>query len=384
MYPKNESHRLRILYLITKSNFGGAQRYVFDLALGSSQKGASVLVVAGEGGELLERLEARGIRTTLLPSLIRDVHGIRNEYRAFRQIIDMFRRERPDVIHLNSSKAGIMGALAGRFAGVPRIIFTAHGWAFNENRPWWQRVIIKFLHYITVLLSHETIAVSEAVKTQMNWPFAGRKMHVIYNGRTVPVLHSYDEARALLIHKYPVLAPYKNDYWTTSLAELHPTKQHDVQIRAMHEITRTYPNVRHIIMGEGEERQSLESCIKNHGLTENVFLLGNVPDAAQYLRAFAYLVLSSRTEALPYVPIEACIAGIPTVASGVGGIPEIIRNGEEGILVSPGDHESLALAQLHFIEDEAIRMGMARSACERAGMFSIDEMVQNTYRRYCM
>ena len=129
----------RILYLITKANWGGAQRYVYDLATAAKTQGYDVSVAYGEEGPLAPRLRASGIPAERIRGLARDIGWLR-EARAFFSLLRLLRRERPEVIHINSSKAGILGCLAARFTGVPRIIFTAHGWAFNEARPLRQRI----------------------------------------------------------------------------------------------------------------------------------------------------------------------------------------------------------------------------------------------------
>jgi len=150
----------KILYVITKSNWGGAQRYVYDLATHAKERGFTVLVACGSTGELTERLEKKDIPLRIIPSLGRNVR-IFKELHAFFALLFLFRKERPDIIHLNSSKVGAMGGLAGRIARVPKILFTAHGWAFNEERTLFSRIIIAFIHYLTVFFSHQTIAVSK-------------------------------------------------------------------------------------------------------------------------------------------------------------------------------------------------------------------------------
>jgi glycosyltransferase involved in cell wall biosynthesis len=150
--------RKKILFLITKSNWGGAQRYVYDLVSTLDRTVYEPVVVLGGNGELVEKLHAAGIRTITLQSAQRDI-SIRKELQFFRELFSIVHREKPDVFHVNSSKAGGIGCFVGRLLGIKRVVFTAHGWAFNEDRPWWQKYIIKYLHWLTVLLSHTTIAV---------------------------------------------------------------------------------------------------------------------------------------------------------------------------------------------------------------------------------
>ncbi len=128
------SGRRKILLVVTKGNWGGAQRYVYDLATELPVDQFEPVVVAGAGHALPTRLAAAGIRTIALPKLERDINW-RQEAATLAALVKIFWRERPSVVHLNSSKIGGLGALAARLALVPRIIFTAHGWPFHEARP---------------------------------------------------------------------------------------------------------------------------------------------------------------------------------------------------------------------------------------------------------
>jgi hypothetical protein len=191
--------RKKILFLITKSNWGGAQRYVFDLATTLDQDIYEPVVALGGNGELLDKLSVAGIRTISLATLQRDI-SFTKELSFAKELWRTVRIEKPDVFHVNSSKAGGLGCFIGRVAGINRVIFTAHGWAFNEDRPLWQKFIIKKLHWWTVVLSHHTIAVSSAVAAQMNWPFVQRKMTVIHPGRTITNFAGKLEARQTITH----------------------------------------------------------------------------------------------------------------------------------------------------------------------------------------
>src|SRR3989344_3374737 len=251
---------MKILYVFSTANWGGAQRYVYDLATAAKAEGHDVVVVYGEPGLLVERLEAAGVRTAALNSLVRDM-GILREWRAFWTLYRTLRTERPNVTHLNSSKAAGLGGLAARFARVPHIIFTAHGWAFNEARPWWQKIIIYKLAWLTLLLSHTTICVSEAIRRDTRWmPFATRKLVVIYSGVREPLYKSRDEARCALWQGH------ESGYWVGMLSELHPTKRVEDAIEALALVRRERPDAKLVVLGGGEERARLPTRIKERGL----------------------------------------------------------------------------------------------------------------------
>lgn len=371
----------KILFLITKSDFGGAQRYVFDLATNLPKEKYSVVVATGGTGALINKLKAAEVTTITLPSLQRDI-SLLKELRSLREIAQLIKSEKPEVLHINSSKAGILGAVIGRCLSVPKIVFTAHGWAFNENRNLLSRLLFKTLHFLTVILAHQTIAVSYTLKEQLNWPGAQKKMTVVYNGRLQPTLQSKERSRMVLAEHNAKLQPYLNDLWSITIAELHPIKQHDVAISAIKKLVKEGFTIRHLIIGSGELQEKLAKTINDLGLQEHVFLLGHVDEAAQYLKAADIFVLPSRSEALAYVVIEACQAGVPVVASRVGGIPEIISHEEEGFLVDSGNEKTLTTAIKTLAQDSALRHTMSEKASKKGLKFSLSRMVGGTIAVY--
>ncbi len=331
----------KILYLITKSNWGGAGKYVYDLATAAKGIGLEVTVAAGKPsgeGELLTRLHQAGIKTIPLPSVKRDIQFL-GEFNNLWQLIKLFKKERPDIIHLNSSKIGGLGALAGRLAGVPKIIFTAHNWAFNEDRNLLSKALIALSHWVGALLCHQIITVSKKNAAQiLNFPGLKNKITVIYNGLDIPQFLNKKEARVKL-------SPEDVDtIWLGTIAELHKNKGLDILLLAFKQVLARVGGLSLIIMGEGEERENLAHLIAKLNLTNNVKLLGRVEQAATYLSALDLFILPSRTEALPYAVLEAGAAGLPVIVSRVGGIPEIIDDEESGLLVTAGNYKDLALA----------------------------------------
>ena len=173
---------MKILYGITKSNFGGAQRYVFDLAIETKKVGHDVAVMCGEGGTLVERLGEEGIRTIEIKGMNRDISPL-DDLRSLFNLIRTLKHEKPDVFHTNSSKVGGLGNLAARLVGIKKIIFTSHGFEFDAPRPMWQKPIIKFFSWLTIVLSHTTICVSNKTRDKIaHWPFIKTKLMVIHNG----------------------------------------------------------------------------------------------------------------------------------------------------------------------------------------------------------
>ncbi|MFZ1074836.1 MAG: glycosyltransferase [Minisyncoccia bacterium] len=301
--------RKKILFVITKANWGGAQRYVFDLATGIRDEFDTV-VAFGQEGLLAEKLREAGVSTFPIRALQRDI-SFASDVKSFFELIRFFRKEHPDIVHLNSSKAAGLGALAARIARVPQIIFTAHGWPFKEHRGIAWLAFAFFGSWATALLSHDVIVVSkDDLRIGKRLPFCAHKMHLIYNGIELPPLGSGENIR----DAFP-----KGARITGTIGELTKNKN---QIELI-EQAKNNPRMFVAIVGEGEDRAYLTKKIADYGLRDRVKLFGFMP-AADVLRGFDTFALPSLKEGLPYVLIEARMAGLPIVANRVGGVGEIL------------------------------------------------------------
>ena len=300
----------KILFVITKSNWGGAQRYVYDLATALPKDAFEVAVALGGTGELQQKLQKAGIPVIPLSSVQRDI-SLGRDLRGFFSLYTTIRSYAPDVVHLNSSKAGGLGALAARLCGVPCIIFTAHGWPFAEKRNIVWRLFALLGSWATALLSHIVIVVSEHdLRIGKRLPFVSAKMRLVYNGIEPLVLGSGDVIR----RAFPAAAKI-----TGTVGELVANKNQ----AALIEQAKNDPEIFVAIVGEGEDRARLEARIRAYGLEERVKLFGFMP-ANEVLRGFDVFALPSLKEGLPYVLLEAKAAGLPIVANRVGGVGEIL------------------------------------------------------------
>lgn len=371
----------RILYVITKASWGGAQRYVFDLAQASRDAGHEVLVVSGSEGALTERLQESGIKTRTISAMKRDI-SLMNEIRSFKMLLAIIEEFKPDTLHGNSSKAGALASVAGRMKGIRSIIFTAHGWAFNEGRPLWQKAVIGLLHYATVLLAHKTICVSRAIRQDALWmPFVAKRFFIIHNGIASLEFLSKKEARARispeLAHGFPTA------HWIGSIAELHPTKGLDTLVEAFAAIAHELPSTVLVIMGDGSEWAKLQKLVQIYDLPDRVVLTGFVKDAATHLNALDVFVLPSRSEALGYALLEAGTASLPAIGTRVGGIPEVLEDGVTGLLVPPGKSIALSQALTQLLTDEVLRNRLGTALHDKVrDDFSLDSMQEKTLALY--
>lgn len=377
----NHERKRKILFVITKSNWGGAQRYVFDLAT-SLQKEYDVAVALGGEGKLKELLEAQQIRVISIPGMTRDI-SLAQEWKAFLFLVSLFFKERPDIVHLNSSKAAGLGALAARLAIMRHIVFTAHAWAWNEERPLSARIAIALLHYLTVLLAHRTICVSNAVYDQMaRFPMTRRRMRVIHLGITPLPRLEKSQARAHFVERSPALDVRCAFPWLIILGELHPIKGHRYALEALARIKATHPELTTLVVGAGEARESLHAYVTAHGLEAQVHFMGHIEDAGSLLPAFDIMLVPSLSEAFGYVLIEAGAAEVPVIASHVGGIPEIVEP-DAGALVPPRNADAILGALMEALEDPDLRRSRALALKLRVvNHFTKERMVEDTKALY--
>ena len=338
----------KVTFVVTKGNFGGAQKYVLDLARALPKEDFLVSVITGIPGLLNEKLQEAGVHVSSLKHMERDI-SVWKEFLAFFELWAQLRREKPDIVHLNSSKAGGLGALVARLVGVKKIIFTAHGWPFKEARDKTSRGIIWFFSWLTVILSTDVIVISKAdLASGEKMPFVRKKLYHIYNGVIERQTFTRDEARRKLLENTNVK---EEKLWVGAIAELTKNKGLEYLIRAIPSL-KTEATV--CVIGEGEEHKHLEALIKELNLSEKVILKGFLDHAAAYLSAFDIFVLPSLKEGHPYTVLEAGVRGVAVVGSDIPGIRDIITD-KCGILVPVRDPARLAKA--------------------------IDELLSNNYRR---
>lgn len=360
----------KLLYLVTQAEFGGAQRYIFDLATRLKNE-FEITIAAGETGrnrELLDRAEKTGIRTRELKHLKRAILPFRDML-AFFELTRFFREERFAMIHANSTKAGVLGAVAARIAGAnTKVLYTAHGWVFLEPLPAMRRYFYLLMEKIAARFRDATIVLSNierevALREKLG---TNETIHVIPHGIEIPEDYflSKTEAREhfadIGLERQETRDKRQAELIIGTIANLYPTKGLDILIRAFVELTEL--SARLVIVGEGPERAKLEQLIAELGLNDRVTLIGAIPDAAKLLSAFDIFVLSSRKEGLPYALLEAMAADLPIIATAVGAIPEMIENEKNGIIVPPEDVAALARALQIVSRDEALRAHLGNEA----------------------
>lgn len=397
----NLAFKKRVLFVVTKSVWGGAQKYVYDLAVNLSKKKFDVLVAAGGNGPLVEKLKESEILYYEIKKFKRDISFL-SDILSFFEVLKLLRKTKPDIVHVNSSKAGGIAGIAiliyKMFFRNPypksytlNTIFTVHGFAFNEARPKWQIFLIKLASRFTCVFYDKIICVSEydrqaAIK---NKTAPERKLVTIHNGIDIDekVFLSKGEAIEKLevkSQKFKVAVQnlkLENIIIIGTVGEFTKNKGHKYLIEAFKKLQTA--NYKLIIIGWGEDKQKLEEKIKELEMEDKVFLIEGLSPAMPYLKAFDIFVLPSLKEGLPYTLLEAGLARLPVVVSDVGGIPEIIENEKTGLLISPANVSALASAIKKILEDKNLRDKLAENFHKKIIQeFSLEKMIRETLRVY--
>ena len=382
----------KILFIITKSEMGGAQRFLYELVTHLDAQMYVILVAAGRNGELFEKLFKKDIKTARIRNFS-NIPGIKN-FLAFIEIFNLLRKFRPDILYLLSSEAGFIGSLAGSFYSLLfwrenlKIIYRIGGWAFKEPHNIFIKKIYLWSEKFSSVLKDIIIVNSEfdrqlAIKNKITKP---NKITTIYNGISLNEIKFFltEEAKKfinskILYSKFYIL----NSILIGTIANLYKNKGLEFLVKTMSVIKGQMSNVTLMIIGDGPERKNLEKLIKKYKLKNNVFLLGAIPDAYKYLKALDLFVLPSIKEGQPWVILEAMAAEVPIVATNIAGIQEMIENGKSGLLVEPADPAALANA----IEKMLAHPSLAQECIKNASIvvkekFNITEMMEKNEKLF--
>ncbi len=315
---------IKACIIVTQGEPGGAQKYVYDLATHLNTEQFDVTVAHGETPDtwLTRQINGRHIKTHFFKHLKRSISPIRDIWGILEMAI-FFKKKQFDVVHCNSSKAGILVPIAAKFAGIQKVIFTCHGWAFDDPRPRWEVHTYKILHKAVSRLTSTIICVSQySQQAGIKIGIPETKLQTINNSydlKQLPQL-SKQQARSDLQQRFNL--PNKPIIGT--IANYYPTKGLLYFLAAIKQLHPVLPDYIFCLIGNGEQQKAMDSFITTNNLQDTIFLLNGVLDAGKYIPGFELFVLPSVKEAFPYALLEAMAAGVPIVASDVGGVSEAL------------------------------------------------------------
>jgi glycosyltransferase involved in cell wall biosynthesis len=373
-----------VFRLFSRLNVGGPAVHVILLTAGLKSRGYSTCLAVGKEspreGNLLDLAAAKGVECLQLGALGREIRPL-SDARALWGLWRLIRKQRPHVVHTHTAKAGVLGRIAARLAGVPVVVHTYHGHVLHGYFGRFQTALFRGLERTLGRASDALVAVSESVKDDL----VGLGVAEAAKIRVVPLGLELGHLTGVLPRgalRRPAgvsdLAPLVG-----IVGRLAPIKDLPTFLAAASAVHRSVPEARFAIVGDGEERPALEAESRRLGLDGVVHFHGWHRDMAAVYGDLDVVVNCSRNEGTPVALIEALAAGRPVVATRVGGTPDLLARGDHGLLVPPGDPEALAAAitgVLRSPED-----ARARAACGRAHVLrqhSADRLVGDVDRLY--
>jgi glycosyltransferase involved in cell wall biosynthesis len=355
--------------MIDRPFLGGGQAIVLALARHLDKDRFEISVCARGGGPLEEEVRKAGLSFTPAP------FGGKYSFGLTGTIAGILRREKPDIVHTHGGVAGLYGRMAARKAGIPAVVHTIHGIHYRHYRNLLLRAVYTDLERYCSKFTDAVVFVSEADMA------AGRrlrlakpgKLRLVRNGVDVSILQSEAFARR-------VAELRRGTGWGSpvvgTIARLHRQKGIVHLLRAAETILAGRPEGKIVVAGGGELEAPLRREAAALGLDRRFVLLGERADAREIMALFDVFVLPSLWEGLPLVLIEAAALGKPIVATDVEGSREILRDGETGRLVPPGDPAALAAAVRRLLDDPALAARLGARARETIpGRFTIEKMI---------
>jgi len=323
---------------------GGAEVLAVRLAEGLLPGYSSRMICLDAAGPLAERVAAAGLRVEVVG------RGPGWDRGCARRMRQLQRRQRPAAVIAHQFTPFFYAVWGRGLRRRPPLVFVEHG-RFHPDRPNPAR---KIFHRLMLRSCDRVVAVGEAVRQALirNEGIPGRKIRVIYNGVPVQRFRRNEESRRRLRAAWGLS---EQDFAIMQVARLDRLKDHGTAVRAAACLSTA--NIRWFMVGDGPERPAVEAEIAGLGLQGRVQLLGERRDIPQLLSAADAFVLTSVSEGIPVTVLEAMAAQLPVVATRVGGLPELVREGETGLLVPPGDPGAVVRAcQVMIADREKSRM----------------------------
>ena len=324
---RGEHPKMKILYCITSSSWGGAQLHVLELCADQLARGNEVTFIVGNKGPLLDKVkQLKGVKVILLPSLVREISPT-NDIKAIVELRKIIKSESPDIVHLHSSKAGVIGRVSSiGLRKKIKVIFTVHGWAFTDGvssrlKKSLYRIIEKSVRHFTDLF----ICVSyydEKIGKRDKVLDSTSNVKVIHNGSTTPSEQSIN---------YSVHMPLR----LVMIARFSPQKDQETLINAVTKLPKD--SYKLTFVGDGETLQTNKELVSKYGLNHNIKFAGFKDDISDELINNDVYILSTHYEGLPISIIEAMSYGLPILATNVGGNSEMLENNINGFLFTSKD-----------------------------------------------
>ena len=378
---------MRIVHVITRLIVGGAQENTLLTAAGQVEEfGDDVIVVTGPGagpeGSLEEWALQRGLAVRLIPEMGRAIRPWK-DWRSYQAIATAIRELSPDIVHTHSGKAGLIGRLAAKRAGVPLIIHSIHGPSFGTFQGRIANALFSEAERFAGSRTDHFITVANAMRDQYLAAGIGSREDYTQIFSGFPLEPYLATENAPSIRKK--LGLLNDDFVVGKIARLFELKGHEDLFAVAPRLAKRVPNIRFLLVGDGVWRESFERVAKRSGCEENFVFTGLVTptDIPSLVGVMDCLVHLSRREGLPRALPQAMAAGKPVVAFDCDGAGEVCLDGETGALIPPGDLAKLEDSLLRLAKDEALRQALGQSGQAFVKeKFTVERLVEDQYQLY--
>ncbi|HEX8949988.1 MAG TPA: glycosyltransferase family 4 protein [Dissulfurispiraceae bacterium] len=367
--------------MITRLDRGGSAEAFLNLALEFKRMGHDVAIATGPSlnpqADIGDFSKTHGIPVHSLPSLRRDVNPFR-DIPAFLETLRVIRTVRPDVLHTHTSKAGFIGRIAGRVAGAGAVVHTPHGHIFYGYYGRLLTGIFILLERIGARFSDRIVTLTDLEKREYI------EKGIADDGRitTIPCgifVKDFSPMGGALREELGIAPGIPLVGW---VGRLDPVKGCGHFLGTCRLIKEELPDARYLVVGDGPLRREMEELSRSLGLSREVIFLGFREDIPSIMSSIDLLVHTPLNEGLGKVLLEAMASAKPIVAAKVGGIPEIVTHGLNGLLVPPGDCASGARESVKILKDRALAEKLGNEGRKRVAAFDNSWMVEKTVELY--
>ena len=365
---------IRVLHVITRLTLGGSSENTVCQVLALQAAGYACTLAVGfdeSDAASVDEARGRGCRLIDIPGLGREVVPWR-DLRALAALVRLMRRQRVQVVHTHTSKAGFIGRLAGRLAGVPAVIHQPHGHIFYGYYGTRRSAFFATLERVAARWSDRIVMLTERGTEEHLAQGIGHRAQFVVVPSGVPTATVRSSAPSQAVARTRLGVPPQT-FVIVGVGRLVHIKGFDLLVAALAGVSTEIPDARLILVGDGPEREALAAKAAALGVGAQLELGGAVSGVAgvvDYLDAADVCAAPSRNEGMGRALVEAMALGLPVVGTAVGGIPAVIGADEAGRLVPPDDVPALTRALLELGRDRALRAKLGEAARARAEQFS--------------
>lgn len=374
---------IKVLHIHTLPVISGSGINTFLSMKGTKSGTMSMALACAPGGPLLDLVRDEGMEVITFPDLVQPIAPIKD----ISAVINLYRylkKNRYHVVHTHNSKAGFVGRLSAKLAGIPVIIHTVHGFAFHDQEPLWRRMLFRNLERVASNWCDKMIFISGPL---IDWAlrekitFAGNFVK-IYSGIDPDLFQPVSNEEKKQARIQWGIDP--DDPVAGIVSKLWDGKGHKVLLEAFKELLKDLGRAKLFIVGEGYLENELRSCAEELGISSSVVFTGFESNVSKIMACFDISVLPSFFEGMGRVLLEAMAMKIPVVASNVGGIPDLVKSNRNGILVPPGNVSELAGAMKKLLTNSELLISMGEYGYKRVtetfSAESMSEKILNVYR----